>query len=82
VPDEMLLLRADDEVFDWMRRRVESPATYERRLAEIEADPALRATDMLRLRSGALIERGTLPQVARGRPIGRVFTYRIAAPGA
>jgi PAS domain S-box-containing protein len=82
VPDEMLLLRADDEVFDWMRRRVESPATYERRLAEIEADPALRATDMLRLRSGALIERGTLPQVARGRPIGRVFTYRVAAPGA
>lgn len=79
LPDEMLLLRADDEVFEWMRRRVESPAAYERRLAEIEADPGLRATDMLRLRSGALIERATLPQLARGRAIGRVFSYRVAA---
>ena len=26
LPEEMLLLRADDEVFDWMRNRVESPA--------------------------------------------------------
>ena len=26
LPDEMLLLRADDEVFDWMRQRVSDPA--------------------------------------------------------
>jgi PAS domain S-box-containing protein len=79
LPEEMLLLHADDEVFDWMRRRVESPGAYERRLAEIDADPLLRATDTLRLRSGSLLERATLPQLARGRPIGRVFTYRTAA---
>ena len=79
LPEEMLLLRADDAVFDWLRGRVESPAEYERRLAEIDRDPALRATDTLRLRSGALLERTTLPQLARGRPIGRVFTYRMAA---
>jgi len=82
LPEEMLVLRADDAVFDWLRSRVESPAEYERRLAEIDRDPALRATDMLRLRSGALLERTTQPQVARGRPIGRVFAYRIAAAGA
>jgi PAS domain S-box-containing protein len=81
LPEEMLLLRADDEVFDWMRGRVESPAEYVRRLAEIEADPMLRATDTLRLRSGALLERATLPQLSRGRPIGRVFTFRLASSG-
>ena len=59
-----------------------SPADYVRRLAEIEADPMLRATDTLRLRSGALCERVTLPQLCRGRPIGRVFSYRLAAAGA
>jgi PAS domain S-box-containing protein len=80
LPDEVVALRADDEVFEWMRRRVESPAAYERRLAEIEADATLRATDTLRLRSGALIERATTPQLSRGRPIGRVFTYRMAPP--
>jgi Signal transduction histidine kinase regulating citrate/malate metabolism len=67
LPEEMLLLRADDEVLDWMRTRVESPVEYTRRLAEIEADPMLRATDTLRLRSGALLERVTLPQLSRGR---------------
>jgi PAS domain-containing protein len=82
LPEEMLALRADDAVFDWLRGRVESPVEYERRLAEIDRDPALRATDTLRLRSGALLERTTLPQLARGRAIGRVFTYRIAAAGA
>jgi PAS domain S-box-containing protein len=82
LPEEMLLLRADDEVFDWMRQRVESPAEYTRRLAEIEAAPMLRATDALRLRSGALLERATLPQLSRGRPIGRVFSFRVAAERA
>ena len=82
LPEEMLLLRADDEVFDWMRNRVESPPAYMRRLAEIDADAMLRATDTVRLRSGALLERVTLPQLSRGRPIGRVFSYRLASAGA
>jgi PAS domain S-box-containing protein len=82
LPEEMLLLHADDEVLDWMRSRVESPAAYTRRLAEIEADPMLRATDTLRLRSGALVERVTLPQLSRGRPIGRGYSYRLSAAGA
>jgi PAS domain-containing protein len=79
LPEEMLLLRADDEVFDWMRQRVESPGAYMRRLAEIEAEPMLRATDVLHLRTGAVLERVTLPQLSRGRPIGRVFSYRVVA---
>jgi PAS domain S-box-containing protein len=82
LPEEMLLLRADDEVFDWMRQRVESPGAYMRRLAEIDEDAMLRATDTLRLRSGALIERSTLPQLSRGRPIGRVFSFRVVSAGA
>ncbi|MEO8836530.1 MAG: PAS domain-containing protein [Caldimonas sp.] len=77
LPDEVLLLHADDEVFDWMRQRVADPGLYMRRLAEIDADTMLRATDTLSLRSGAVLERATLPQLSRGRPIGRVFSYRV-----
>ena len=47
LPDEMLLLRADDEIFDWMRQRVADPGVYMRRLAEIDAETMLRATDTL-----------------------------------
>jgi PAS domain-containing protein len=82
LPDEMLLLHADDEVFDWMRQRVADPASYMRRLAEIEDQTMLRATDTLALRSGAVLERVTLPQLSRGRPIGRVFSFRVVSAGA
>ena len=82
LPDEMLLLRADDEVFDWMRQSVADPASYMRRLAEIDDATMLRATDTLPLRSGAVLERVTLPQLSRGRPIGRVFSFRVLAAGA
>ena len=36
----------------------------------------LEANDRFALRSGRLIERTTAPQCSRGRPIGRVFTFR------
>lgn len=78
LPDEMLLLHADDEIFDWMRAQVAEPAQYMRRLAEIDAESTLHSTDPVELRSGARLERVTLPQKSRGRQIGRVFSYRLS----
>jgi len=80
LPDEMLLLRADDEVFDWMRLQVAQPRDYMLRLAEIEDETLFEATDRFVLRSGRQIERTTAPQCSRGRPIGRVFSFRETAP--
>ena len=67
--------------------RLDAPArresgAYMRRLAEIDDDAMLRATDTIRLRSGAVVERVTLPQLSRGRPIGRVFSFRVVSAGA
>ncbi|MGZ5215818.1 MAG: PAS domain S-box protein [Caldimonas sp.] len=76
LPEDMLLLRADDEVFDWMRLQVADPRQYMTRLAEIDAETMLQAADRLELRSGKLVERATAPQRSRGRPIGRVFSFR------
>ena len=78
----MLQLRADDEIFEWMRGRVADPAAYLRRLAQIEAEPRLRATDLFALLSGDVVARRTLPQLSRGRAVGRVFTYRLIGQGA
>jgi PAS domain S-box-containing protein len=75
-PQEMLLLRADDEIFDWMRSQVANPREYMRRLADIEAAEMMQATDRIELRAGGCLERVTLPQCSRGRPVGRVFTFR------
>jgi len=76
VPEEMLALHADDEIFDWLRRRVADPLDYVRRLAEIEGQATVGAVDRLALRSGGAVERVSVPQLSSGRPIGRVFTYR------
>ena len=76
LPDEMLLLRADDEVFDWMRLQVAEPRDYMIRLAEIDADDDARGDRPVRAALGRLIERTTAPQCSRGRPIGRVFSFR------
>ena len=76
LPEDVLQLHADDEVFDLMRMQVAEPRDYMLRLAEIDADEMLETTDRFALRSGRLIERTTAPQCSRGRPIGRVFSFR------
>jgi PAS domain S-box-containing protein len=76
VPEEMLLLRADDEIFDWMRSQVADPREYMRRLADIDAAEMMQSTDRIQMRAGGWLDRVTLPQCSRGRPVGRVFTYR------
>ena len=76
VPPELLFKRDDDALIDWMRRSVTDPGAYMRRLADIDEATMLHATDVLRLHSGRVIERVTLPQCSRGRPIGRVYSFR------
>ena len=52
LPDEMLLLRADDEVFDWMRLQVAEPRDYMIRLAEIDAETHARGDRPVRAALG------------------------------
>jgi diguanylate cyclase (GGDEF)-like protein len=59
-----------------MRRSVIDPAGYMRRLAAIDDATMLQATDVLRLHSGKVFERVTMPQCMRGRPVGRVYSFR------
>ncbi|MCV4626448.1 hypothetical protein OFC18_30690, partial [Escherichia coli] len=68
--------RDDQGVFAWMRHQVADPQAYLERLELIERSPLLEATDTLVLRNGKIIERQTLPQCSRGRPIGRVYSFR------
>ena len=76
IPTERLERREDAAVLEWMRRSVVDPAAYMRRLAAIESATMLQASDVLRLHSGTVLERVTLPQCLRGRPTGRVYAFR------
>jgi len=76
LPQVLMTERDDASIYVWMARNVADAEQYAARLATIGNTPLLEACDILRLRSGLILERVTLPQYARGRPIGRVFSYR------
>lgn len=81
LPDELALRSGgDDAVYDRMRTSVVDAAGYMRRLAAIEDAPLMRARDVLRLHSGRILERTAVPQFSRGRPVGRMYTFREIEP--
>ena len=76
LPLELSATHDDDAVLDWMRQSVAEPAAYMRRLAEFDEVALLQANDHVLLRSGAVLERTTLPQCSNGSPIGRIQIFR------
>lgn len=76
LPAAMLSDRDDAQVFAWLAEQVSDGDGYHARMGQIVRSPLLEADDILMLRSGRVLERVTLPQFARGRPIGRVYSFR------
>ncbi len=76
IPEGLLEARRDDAVQAWMRRVVEGPEAYERRLHTLQDSTLLSATDRLTLLSGQVLERVVRPLWSRGRPLGRVWSFR------
>ena len=76
LPRELMTRRDDPAIHAWMLGHVLDADAYARGLGALTRSPLLESTDVLVLRSGRVLERVSLPQFARGRPIGRVFSFR------
>ncbi|HEY1092053.1 MAG TPA: EAL domain-containing protein [Burkholderiaceae bacterium] len=76
IPEDLLRDKDDEAVRAWMRRSVQDGAAYQQRVTAIEDAPLSQSADMLTLLDGRVIERVSLPQWNRDRPIGRVYSYR------
>ncbi|MBK1717907.1 diguanylate cyclase [Thiocystis violacea] len=76
LPESLLTERNDAGIYDWMAREVLDAGDYAARIQAISHDPLLEGSDLLVLRRGEVLERVTLPQYARGHPIGRVYSFR------
>lgn len=76
LPNELLTQRNDNAIYAWMDNCIVDASHYNERLTILRRSPLLEATDVLVLHSGRVLERVTLPQYARGRPIGRVYSFR------
>ncbi|NEV64368.1 sensor domain-containing protein [Thiorhodococcus minor] len=76
VPEALLTDRDDAGVYTWMAESVVDLVDYRERIRAIRDNPLLEASDVWALRGGKILERVTLPQYARGHPIGRVYSFR------
>ena len=76
IPTNLLTQRNDAAIYHCMRAQVSNSDLYDRRLAVITDDPLLEDSDQIILVGGRTLERVTLPQMGRGIPIGRVFSFR------
>lgn len=76
IPEDLLNERNDEAVQAWMRRSVVDGPAYALRLNSLQESPLLHTSDNLKLIDGRVLERVSLPQWSRGRPIGRVYSFR------
>ncbi len=76
IPEDLLQQRDDAAVRAWMRRSVTDGAAYAARLAALLDAPLLQSSDVIQLLDGRVLERVSLPQWSRQRPVGRVFSFR------
>ncbi|MFT3815041.1 MAG: EAL domain-containing protein [Acidovorax sp.] len=76
MPRELLTRRDDEAIRQHMLAQVSEPQAYTERLAALAFDPRMESTDILTLHSGAVIERRSVPQLVRGLPVGRVYSFR------
>ncbi|WP_342130001.1 sensor domain-containing protein [Hydrogenophaga sp. OTU3427] len=76
IPQALLMARDDAAIHAHLATHVADTEHYSQRLRQITRSPLLEGNDLLVLRSGRVLERVTLPQYGRGRPIGRVYSFR------
>ena len=76
VPEALLRDRNDIALHAHLASQVSDVVGYLQRLQDILDDPLLEAKDVLVLLGGRVLERVTRPQLSRGQPTGRVFSYR------
>ncbi|MBV8036058.1 MAG: EAL domain-containing protein [Pelomonas sp.] len=59
-----------------LQRVMRDGEQYRLRIEALLDAPLMRSSDMLRLADGRVLEQVSLPQMSRGEPMGRVFSFR------
>ena len=76
LPAELLQRDDDAAVQAWLAHSVTGPADYKRRLQTLAEISHATSSDRLELNTGQVVERVSRPLLVRGRPQGRVWSFR------
>lgn len=76
IPEALLVRRNDAAILEHLAQHLRDGPAYARQLASLAAQPLRESTDVLELKDGRVLERRAVPQLRRGRPMGRIFSFR------
>jgi diguanylate cyclase (GGDEF)-like protein/PAS domain S-box-containing protein len=76
LPDNLLLERDDIVLWKALGSRLADADSLNKRLQTLLAAPLSQSGEVLRLANGRVLEMVSRPQLTRGEPIGRVFSFR------
>ena len=76
MPVSLLLRRDDASTHLWITQSVLNAAEYASRIGAIADSALTEERDVVALRNARILERVSKPLLARGRPTGRVFSFR------
>ena len=76
IPEALLVRRNDAAILDHLAGQVRDAESYAQQLKLLSAQPLMEASDVLDLRDGRILERRAVPQLRRGLPMGRIFSFR------
>ncbi|TSE34378.1 sensor domain-containing protein [Tepidimonas charontis] len=76
VPAALLTDNDENAIWQHLGLQVMDASAFTAGLQALQRTPLREAHDLVPLRSGRLLECTSRPQLARGRPIGRIYVYR------
>jgi diguanylate cyclase (GGDEF)-like protein/PAS domain S-box-containing protein len=76
LPEALLTESNDAAIWSHIASHSSDPVGFQCRIHELQRTPLMEAHDVVVLRNGRILERTSRPQLARGRPIGRVYVCR------
>jgi diguanylate cyclase (GGDEF)-like protein/PAS domain S-box-containing protein len=76
LPEDLMTTRDAAALSAWMQHSVADGEAYARRLAAVQQAMLLSSAERIELQSGRVFERVTRPLYSRGRPQGRVYSFR------
>jgi PAS domain S-box-containing protein len=76
IPDELILLREDDQALAYVQAQLTNPDEFIAKVKDLYKEPEKESLDILRFKDGRIFERYSRPQHLKKLIVGRVWSFR------
>ncbi|MDO8414064.1 MAG: response regulator, partial [Gallionellaceae bacterium] len=76
IPYEILQARDDEKAITFVLEQLKQPEEFLDKVKALYAEPMAQSVDTLEFKDGRIVERFSQPQVLKGMPVGRVWSFR------